>query len=334
MPVLQRDEKTAADYYTDSYAHHGIHEEMLKDTVRTRSYQAAINHSAHHIRGKTVLDIGCGTGILSLFAAKVGAAHVYGIDASSIADQAQQIVKENGFEDKITIIKGKVEEVELPVQKVDVIISEWMGYFLFYESMLDTVLMARDKWLVPGGVMLPDKCTLSLEGIEDGEYRQEKIEWWNSVYGFKMNCIKELAMAEPLVDTVNSEQIGTDSQVVKSIDIATMSKEDATFKVPFKLRAQRDDYIHALVAHFDVFFTRCHKPVKFSTAPWCKNTHWKQTVFYLEDTLVVCEGETIEGTLTCAPNARNNRDLDIEIQYSFEGRQHRQVAHTQQFKMR
>ena len=49
----------------------GIHEEMLKDTVRTRSYQAAINHSAHHIRGKIVLDIGCGTGILSLFAAKV-----------------------------------------------------------------------------------------------------------------------------------------------------------------------------------------------------------------------------------------------------------------------
>lgn len=48
----------------------------------------------------------------------------------------------------ITIIEGKVEEVELPVEKVDIIISEWMGYFLFYESMLDTVIFARDKWLV------------------------------------------------------------------------------------------------------------------------------------------------------------------------------------------
>lgn len=48
----------------------------------------------------------------------------------------------------ITLIKGKVEEVELPVDKVDIIISEWMGYFLLYESMLDTVLYARDKWLV------------------------------------------------------------------------------------------------------------------------------------------------------------------------------------------
>ena len=51
-------------------------------------------------------------------------------------------------QDKITLIKGKVEEVELPVDKVDIIVSEWMGYFLLYESMLDTVLVARDKWLV------------------------------------------------------------------------------------------------------------------------------------------------------------------------------------------
>ena len=48
----------------------------------------------------------------------------------------------------ITIFRGKVEEVELPVEKVDIIISEWMGYCLFYESMLNTVIFARDKWLV------------------------------------------------------------------------------------------------------------------------------------------------------------------------------------------
>lgn len=48
----------------------------------------------------------------------------------------------------ITIIQGKVEEVELPVPEVDILISEWMGYFLFYESMLDTVIFGRDKWLV------------------------------------------------------------------------------------------------------------------------------------------------------------------------------------------
>ena len=59
------------------------------------------------------------------------------------------------YSNQITFLQGKVEEVALPVERVDIIISEWMGYFLLYESMLDTVLFARDKWLVPGGVLLP-----------------------------------------------------------------------------------------------------------------------------------------------------------------------------------
>jgi protein arginine N-methyltransferase 1 len=97
------------------------------------------------------LDIGCGTGILSIFAAKAGAKHVYGIEFADIADYAVEIIKANKLTNKITIIKSKVEEAVLPVDKVDIIISEWMGYFLIYESMLDTVLYARDKWLAKDG---------------------------------------------------------------------------------------------------------------------------------------------------------------------------------------
>jgi protein arginine N-methyltransferase 1 len=68
-------------------------------------------------------------------------------------------------------LKGKLEEIELPVDKVDIIISEWMGYFLLYESMLDCVLIARDKYLKPDGLLFPDKATLYLATIEDEEYR-------------------------------------------------------------------------------------------------------------------------------------------------------------------
>ena len=120
--------KTSADYYFDSYSHFGIHEEMLKDAVRTKTYMRAITLNRHLFAGKTVLDVGCGTAILSMFAAQAGAAHVYGVDMASIVVQAREIVAENGFADRITLIQGKIEEVELPVPSVDIIISEWMGY--------------------------------------------------------------------------------------------------------------------------------------------------------------------------------------------------------------
>ena len=71
--------ETSSDYYFDSYSHFGIHEEMIKDTVRTDSYRRAIQSPLCPLKGKVVLDVGCGTGILSLFAAKAGAKKVYGV---------------------------------------------------------------------------------------------------------------------------------------------------------------------------------------------------------------------------------------------------------------
>lgn len=113
--------------------------------------------------------------MVSRFAAKSGAKHVIGVDMSTIIFKAREIVKVNGLEDKITLIQGKMEEIELPFPEVDIIISEWMGYFLLYESMLDTVLYARDKYLAKDGLIFPDKATIFVAGIEDGDYKDEKI---------------------------------------------------------------------------------------------------------------------------------------------------------------
>jgi len=162
-------------HYFNSYNHHGIHEEMLKDEVRTKSYRDSIYQNPHIFKDKVVLDVGCGTGILSMFAAKSGAKHVIGVDMSTIIEKAREIVAVNGFADKITLLQGKMEEVELPYPKVDIIISEWMGYFLLYESMMDTVLYARDRYLEKGGLIFPDKAVLYVAGIEDGDYKEEKI---------------------------------------------------------------------------------------------------------------------------------------------------------------
>ena len=93
LEQLTNEEMTSKDYYFDSYAHFGIHEEMLKDEVRTMSYRNSMRENKHLFKNKVVLDVGCGTGILSMFAAKAGAAKVIGVDMSSIVEYARKIVE-------------------------------------------------------------------------------------------------------------------------------------------------------------------------------------------------------------------------------------------------
>ncbi|VDN44305.1 unnamed protein product [Gongylonema pulchrum] len=94
---------------------------MLKDEVRTITYRNAIYHNKHLFKDKIVMDVGSGTGILSMFAAKAGAKKVIAIEFSNMATQSKQIVKDNNLENIITVIHGKVEDVkELPdgIEKV------------------------------------------------------------------------------------------------------------------------------------------------------------------------------------------------------------------------
>uniref|UniRef100_A0AC11DQB4 Protein arginine methyltransferase 8 n=1 Tax=Ovis aries TaxID=9940 RepID=A0AC11DQB4_SHEEP len=293
--------------------------EMLKDEVRTLTYRNSMYHNKHVFKDKVVLDVGSGTGILSMFAAKAGAKKVFGIECSSISDYSEKIIKANHLDNIITIFKGKVEEVELPVEKVDIIISEWMGYCLFYESMLATVIFARDKWLKPGGLMFPDRAALYVVAIEDRQYKDFKIHWWENVYGFDMTCIRDVAMKEPLVDIVDPKQVVTNACLIKEVDIYTVKTEELSFTSAFCLQVQRNDYVHALVTYFNIEFTKCHKKMGFSTAPDAPYTHWKQTVFYLEDYLTVRRGEEIYGTISMKPNAKNVRDLDFTVDLDFKG---------------
>ena len=251
---------------------------------------------------------------------------------STIIEKAREIVEVNGMADKITLLQGKMEDVQLPFPKVDIILSEWMGYFLLYESMLDTVLYARDKYLVPGGLIFPDKATIFMAAIEDGDYKDEKIGCmlcypqsksavlislvWDNVYGFDYTPLKYAALTEPLVDTVEMKACVTDPTMAFTVDLYNVSSKDLSFSAPFTLDCRRSDFIHALIAWFDIEFTACHKPIKFSTGPHTRYTHWKQTVFYLREVLTVEEGEQVQCILSSKPNAKKRRDLDIAIEYT------------------
>ncbi|CAH2216330.1 jg22764, partial [Pararge aegeria aegeria] len=111
----------------------------------------------------------------------------------------------------------------------------------------------------------------------------------------------------------------TNSCLLKEIDLYTVKKEDLNFEAKFHLSVRRNDFIQALVTFFTVEFTKSHKRLGFSTAPEAPYTHWKQTVFYFDEYMTVKKGEEIMGTFSMRQNARNNRDLDFELEIAFKG---------------
>ncbi len=179
---------------------------MLADYVRTGTYQKAMISNASDFAGKVVLDVGTGSGILSFFALQAGAAKVYAVDASDAVIVARKIAKANGYEDRMEVIKGKIEDIELP-EKVDIIISEPIGFLLVHERMLESYVAARDKFLKPGGLMFPTTGSIVLSPFsEDALYREQcaKATFWENTnfYGIDFSCIGEQAYTEYLQQAI------------------------------------------------------------------------------------------------------------------------------------
>ena len=306
------------DYYFNSYSTFYIHEEMIKDKIRTGSYKKAIENNKIIFKDKIVLDIGSGTGILSIFAAKAGAKHVYGIEYADIADYSKEIIKQNNLSDKITIIQSKVEEAILPVDKVDIIISEWMGYFLLYESMLDTLLFARDKWLKKDGYLLPDKAQIYLAGIQDSLYKYNKIDSWDNVYGFNFSVLKNPALAEPIIDNFPNNNIISNSCKIFDIDLYTVKVEDLDFSAGYEIIFNKDDTFNGFVTWFDVEFDKLPNKITLSTSPYEPSTHWKQVMFYSKNDIEVKKKEKLKGSICVIKDKMNFRFINSKISFHFD----------------
>lgn len=335
LPVLA---ETAKSWNSNDMT--DIHETMLKDTVRTEGYRDFIYNNKHLFKGKTVLDIGCGTGILSMFCAKAGAAHVYAIDKSAILDKATENIFNNGLSDTITCLRGRVEDIVLPVDKVDIIVSEWMGYALLYEAMLPSVLFARDRYLSPGGLLVPSHTTIFHAPVSDPEYVADNVTFWRDVYGFDMKAMQEGMLKEVRVQTMPADCLcGTASTY--ALDLYHAKVEDLTFRAGWESKLTRDvDNVDGFLIWFDNYFAATrqegHELIEaaaddweaarkdgsnaFTTGPHRKETHWKQVLMLVEDKdgherKALKAGEQIEGTLSYSAPEDHARGLLIKVEW-------------------
>lgn len=336
--------------YFESYKGNSIHREMIEDKVRTESYRNFILNHAHLFKGKTVLDVGCGTGILSLFCAQAGAKKVFAVDNSDIALRAREIVKKNGYEGTIQVIQGKVEafatQRSIGSEKVDIIVSEWMGYGLLFEGMLDSVLVARDLYLKPGGLMVPSHCTLRIAPISDRDWISESTseKFWKDVYGFDFSPMVPGGLLndhEIGVFDIPARAICGEAATFYELDIARITVKDLDFTVPFQATlAKYVKSVDAFAIWFDTFFLPHDKPtdlktadavywteeggegVAFSTGPSTTPTHWHQAVLLLDDkdrNVHLKAGTTLKGSITYKKRRRDVRGIDVEIKWEAEG---------------
>ncbi|KAF0976553.1 hypothetical protein FDP41_004452 [Naegleria fowleri] len=312
--------------YFNSYFDCGVHELMIKDKPRTDGYLNAIIENSHVFKDKVVLDVGAGTGILSLFAAKYGGAKkVYAVEASPMATFTQLFVEHNNMQDVIEVIHGKIEQVELGVEKVDIIISEWMGFYLLHEGMLESVIYARDKWLdKEHGYLFPQQAIIYMAPCEMNNLYKEKIDFWGDVYGFDMSAIMPMAMYElagkSKVDVISPSQLLIKNPiVVKELDLKTVTKDDLTYidcechiTIDNITDESTQQFVHGFCIWFDVIFMP--KTVTLSTSPFAPATHWKQTIMMLPQPLPIPSSKKLpKTTLVMTPSDSNERHYDLSL---------------------
>lgn len=184
--------------------------------------------------------------------------------------------------------------------------------------MLESLIFARDKWLVAGGYIFPDTAQLYLAASEGAE---RDIDFWDDVHGYDLGAVGRRFKEKAAVEHVHPSQVVSKPCLLKSLDLYTMRRPSASFRSFYELKVTRTAKVRSLLAYFDVGFSKSPQRVSFSTSPSAPWTHWNQTVFHLEEALPVRAGESIKGVFAMQPSADNLFELKFDIYLDFEGKE-------------
>jgi len=267
------------------------------------------------------LDVGAGTGILSVFCAQAGAKKVYAVEASETFRIAMEVAKENQFENVIQVIHKKLEDIticDIP-EKVDVIVSEWMGFYLLHEAMLDSVIVARDRFLKSDGLMFPEYAAIYATPCS----MQSMYKDWENVNGVKMESFSKLLRDEagrkPLTETIASDSILCEPEVVSWIDLREVTTEDLD-RIEFQhvAASTKTGTYEGICLWFTCTFpcpkgVNSFEPVTLSTGPEDPETHWKQTLIVLPSSIEVEVGSPICYHLDVKRSTENTRRYVLEL---------------------
>jgi protein arginine N-methyltransferase 1 len=258
------------------------HRTLIADRVRNQAFEKALA-SVIKKGETTVADIGAGTGLLGLTAAKLGAREVFLYEAAEVAGVAAKILKANGARNCHLIPCHSTEMVDPP--RVDVVVSETLGNYAFEEHMIETLADAKKRFLKPGGIIIPRQLEQFVAPVVSDRVQREFDAWGET--GLNMSVAREMSLNNIYVRTLKRDEL-LQAQVWDTILFGADGRSARKGEAGWKLSEA------ATVYGFAVWWNAELVPgVHLSTAPDAPRTHWDQLYFPLLTPIEGKKGETV-----------------------------------------
>ncbi|XP_037929413.1 protein arginine N-methyltransferase 1-B-like [Teleopsis dalmanni] len=228
----------------------------LGDTNWINAMRNAILGNPDLFKNKLVLNLNCGLGLFAIYAVQAGASHVYAVDSGGVQVYTRRIIKENKCDERVTVIEGDVEQMELPVEMVDVILCDWVGNALLYGANAKQVIYARNKWLQSNGLIFPDIARIFVRLASDFK----TVENGGSVIGSDLGCSMN-SMFQDSIDTVwyyamPKEKIRSTGALIKAIDLNTAEVQDLAFHTSLIMETYSNCNINSIVLSYMVMCSK------------------------------------------------------------------------------
>lgn len=271
-----------------SYSSVQDHHSMFFDDLRNNLYAKAIKSLVN--RDSVVLDIGAGIGLHGFMAIENGAKKAYLVEPASIIEITKLLVRSNKLSEKVECIQGKIEEVDLP-EKVDCITSVFTGNFLLTEDLLPSLFYARDKYLHPGGKLIPDRAKMEVVPVFAEDYYTKNIDCWNvTATDINFSSVRKFAVNTLYYDYPKERKEEFLAEPVEILDLNFMTATEAACRNRVEVEITQDGLCHGWLGWFQ---TRVGEHW-LSTSPKEEQTHWRQVFLPLNQPIEVHQGDTME----------------------------------------
>lgn len=266
------------------YEFPSVHADMLFDEERVRKYSEAIRRTVK--KGDIVADIGTGTGLLAFLCLKAGAKRVHAIERSGAMRWAREIAERNGFADRIVFHEEDSRECELG-ERVDVVVSELIGHIAFEEGMVESLFDAKERFLAPGGGVIPERVKLKVALVEEKEIYAECIDCWGSVADIDYSMLRGEAVKACYVTSLKNGDLVSEPKTFFTVDFG--GEKAISLQGSETFSACRSGSVNGIGLWFDAWLGG---GIRLSSGPW-NRTHWKQCFAPIGTPVSVLPGDRI-----------------------------------------